>query len=63
VVESLALGPASLHVATAGAGAGPRLHAAILYSSHWLGGGVRVKHVASLEAVGTGLRSCCWFLR
>ncbi|KAL4458059.1 hypothetical protein ABPG75_012924 [Micractinium tetrahymenae] len=61
VVESLALGPASARLA---AGCPPHLHAAILYSSHRLGGGPRVKHVACLEVdEGQGLRSCAWFHR
>ncbi len=60
-VESLALGPASASLA---AGRPPHLYAAVLYCSHRLGGGSRVRHVACLE-VGEGqeLRSCAWFHR
>lgn len=60
-VESLALGPASARLA---AGGPPHLHTAILYCSHRLGGGSRVRHVACLEVdEGQGLRSCAWFHR
>lgn len=59
VVESLCVGAPS-----AWRDAGDRLHCVLLYSSHWLGCAIRVKHVACLElaAAGGELGTCCWFL-